>query len=292
MLKNIAILGAHGQLGKSFQDLSLFIEKYNMLFFSKNQLDIRNDKLIKYFIDKHKIDCIINCAAYTAVDLAENEMEKASILNYECVKILAKLAKQNGLKFIHISTDYVFDGQTNSPYKENDMTNPLSIYGKTKLKGEQAIMEIAPKNTIIIRTSWLYSGYGKNFVKTMQNLGRQRGELEVVFDQIGTPTYARDLAEVIVNILPAIQNEKPEIYHYSNEGVASWYDFAKEIMKLSQLDCNIKPIESKDFPTLAPRPYYSVLNKQKIKEKFHIKIPYWKDSLERCISILQKDGVL
>lgn len=286
MLKNIAILGSHGQLGKSFQDLSLFIEKYNMLFFSKNQLDIRNDNLIKYFIDKYKINCIINCAAYTAVDLAENEMEKASILNYECVKILAKIVKQYELKFIHISTDYVFDGITNSPYKENDITNPLSVYGKTKLRGEQAIMEIAPKNTIIIRTSWLYSGYGKNFVKTMQNLGRQRKELDVVFDQIGTPTFARDLAEVILNILPAIQNEKPEIYHYSNEGVASWYDFAKEIMKLSRLNCSIKPIESKDFPTLAPRPYYSVLNKQKIKEKFHIEIPYWKDSLERCISIL------
>lgn len=286
MLKNIAILGSHGQLGKSFQDLPLFIEKYNMLFFSKNQLDIRNDKLIKYFIDKYKINCIINCAAYTAVDLAENEMEKASILNYECVKILAKIVKQYELKFIHISTDYVFDGQTNSPYKENDITNPLSVYGKTKLRGEQAIMEIAPKNTIIIRTSWLYSGYGKNFVKTIQNLGRQRKELDVVFDQIGTPTFARDLAEIILNILPVIQNEKPEIYHYSNEGVASWYDFAKEIMKLSRLNCSIKPIESKDFPTLAPRPYYSVLNKQKIKEKFHIEIPYWKDSLERCISIL------
>lgn len=290
MLENILVIGKNGQLAS---EIRYFCKnKYNFIFKGKEELNLQNEEKLYKIIQEDNIKTIINCAAYTAVDLAEKEIEKASILNYECVEILAKLVKQYDLKFIHTSTDYVFDGKTNIPYKENDITNPLSIYGKTKLKGEQVIMEIAPRNTIIIRTSWLYSSYGKNFVKTMQNLGRQREGLGVVFDQIGTPTYARDLAEVIVNILPAIQNEKPEIYHYSNEGVASWYDFAKEIMKLSQLDCNIKPIESKDFPTLAPRPYYSVLNKQKIKEKFHIEIPYWKDSLERCISILQKDGVL
>ncbi|HEB9308145.1 TPA: dTDP-4-dehydrorhamnose reductase [Campylobacter coli] len=290
MLENILVIGKNGQLAS---EIRYFCKnKYNFIFKGKEELNLQNEEKLYKIIQEDNIKTIINCAAYTAVDLAEKEIEKASILNYECVEILAKLVKQHDLKFIHTSTDYVFDGKTNIPYKENDTTNPLSVYGKTKLKGEQVIMEIAPRNTIIIRTSWLYSSYGKNFVKTMQNLGRQREGLGVVFDQIGTPTYARDLAEVIVNILPAIQNEKPEIYHYSNEGVASWYDFAKEIMKLSQLDCNIKPIESKDFPTLAPRPYYSVLNKQKIKEKFHIEIPYWKDSLERCISILQKDGVL
>ncbi len=290
MLENILVIGKNGQLAS---EIRYFCKnKYNFIFKGKEELNLQNEEKLYKIIQEDNIKTIINCAAYTAVDLAEKEIEKASILNYECVEILAKLVKQYDLKFIHTSTDYVFDGKTNIPYKENDTTNPLSVYGKTKLKGEQVIMEIAPRNTIIIRTSWLYSSYGKNFVKTMQNLGRQREGLGVVFDQIGTPTYARDLAEVIVNILPAIQNEKPEIYHYSNEGVASWYDFAKEIMKLSQLDCNIKPIESKDFPTLAPRPYYSVLNKQKIKEKFHIEIPYWKDSLERCISILQKDGVL
>lgn len=290
MLENILVIGKNGQLAS---EIRYFCKnKYNFIFKGKEELNLQNEEKLYKIIQEDNIKTIINCAAYTAVDLAEKEIEKANILNYECVEILAKLVKQHDLKFIHTSTDYVFDGKTNIPYKENDTTNPLSVYGKTKLKGEQVIMEIAPRNTIIIRTSWLYSSYGKNFVKTMQNLGRQREGLGVVFDQIGTPTYARDLAEVIVNILPAIQNEKPEIYHYSNEGVASWYDFAKEIMKLSQLDCNIKPIESKDFPTLAPRPYYSVLNKQKIKEKFHIEIPYWKDSLERCISILQKDGVL
>ena len=286
MLENILVIGKNGQLAS---EIRYFCKnKYNFIFKGKEELNLQNEEKLYKIIQEDNIKVIINCAAYTAVDLAENEMEEASILNYECVEILAKLAKEYGLKFVHISTDYVFDGKTNIPYKENDTTNPLGIYGKTKLKGEQAIIEIAPKNTIIIRTSWLYSSYGKNFVKTMQNLGRQREELGVVFDQIGTPTYAKDLAEVIVNILPAIQNEKPEIYHYSNEGVASWYDFAKEIMKLSQLDCNIKPIESKDFPTLAPRPYYSVLNKQKIKEKFNIQIPYWKDSLRECIRQMQK----
>ncbi|MFG5086329.1 dTDP-4-dehydrorhamnose reductase [Campylobacter lari] len=290
MLENILVIGKNGQLAS---EIRFFCKnKCNFIFKGKEELNLQNEDKMYKIIEENNIKTIINCAAYTAVDLAEKEIEKASILNYECVEILAKLVKQHDLKFIHTSTDYVFDGKTNIPYKENDITNPLSVYGKTKLKGEQVIMEIAPRNTIIIRTSWLYSSYGKNFVKTMQNLGTQREGLGIVFDQIGTPTYARDLAEVIVNILPAIQNEKPEIYHYSNEGVASWYDFAKEIMKLSQLDCDIKPIESKDFPTLAPRPYYSVLNKQKIKEKFHIEIPYWKDSLERCISILQKDGVL
>ncbi|EKI8068917.1 dTDP-4-dehydrorhamnose reductase [Campylobacter coli] len=293
MNKNIAILGSNGQLGKTFRELfSLFEKKYNAYFFDKTQLNIQDKNLLEYFIDKYKFDYIINCAAYTDVNLAEVEQEKAYILNHNSVKNIADLAKKYNLTFIHISTDYVFDGKSYIPYKEDDKTKPLNIYGESKLRGERAIIDIKPKNTIILRTSWLYSNYKGNFVHTIRNLGKKRDEIDVVFDQIGTPTYARDLAEVIVNILPAIQNEKPEIYHYSNEGVASWYDFAKEIMKLSQLDCNIKPIESKDFSTLAPRPYYSVLNKQKIKEKFHIEIPYWKDSLERCINILQKDGVL
>ncbi|HEC1758834.1 TPA: dTDP-4-dehydrorhamnose reductase [Campylobacter lari] len=290
MLENVLVIGKNGQLAIEIKHC--YQNKYNFIFKGKEEIDLQDEENLHKIINENNIKIIINCAAYTAVDLAESEIEKADILNYKCVEILAKLAKQYELKFVHISTDYVFDGKTNTPYNENDETNPLGIYGKTKLKGEQAIMEVTPKNTIIIRTSWLYSSYGKNFVKTMQNLGRQRKELRVVFDQIGSPTYARDLAETILNILPVIQNEKPEIYHYSNEGVASWYDFTKEIMKISQIDCNVKPIESKDFPTLASRPSYSVLNKQKIKEKFHIEIPYWKDSLEKCISILQKGDIL
>ncbi|EAL0984927.1 dTDP-4-dehydrorhamnose reductase, partial [Campylobacter coli] len=248
--------------------------------------------LLEYFIDKYKFDYIINCAAYTDVNLAEVKQKEAYMLNYNSVENIADLTKKYNLTFIHISTDYVFDGKSCTPYKENDKTKPLNVYGKSKLRGEQVIVDINPKNTIVIRTSWLYSNYKGNFVHTVRNLGKKKGEINVVYDQIGTPTYARDLAEVILNILPYIQNDKPEIYHYSNEGIASWYDFAKEIMKLSQLGCNIKPIESKDFLALAPRPSYSVLNKQKIKEKFHIEIPYWRDSLEKCISMLQKDDIL
>ncbi|HEC1745670.1 TPA: dTDP-4-dehydrorhamnose reductase [Campylobacter lari] len=293
MNKNIAILGSNGQLGKTFQELSsLYKKKCSMFFFDKTQLNIQDKNLLEYFIDKYKFDYIINCAAYTDVNLAEVKYKEAYMFNYNSVENMADLAKKYNLTFIHISTDYVFDGKSCTPYKEDDKTKPLNVYGKSKLRGEQAIIDIKPKNTIIIRTSWLYSNYKGNFVHTIRSLGKKKEEINVIYDQIGTPTYARDLAEVILNILPYIQNDKPEIYHYSNEGIASWYDFAKEIMKLSQLDCNIKPIESKDFLALAPRPSYSVLNKQKIKEKFHIEIPYWRDSLEKCISMLQKDDIL
>lgn len=293
MNRSIAILGSNGQLGKTFQELSgLYKKKYSMFFFDKTQLNIQDKNLLEYFIDKYKFNYVINCAAYTDVNLAEVEQEKAYMLNYNSVENIADLAKKYNLTFIHISTDYVFDGKSCTPYKENDAVNPLNVYGKSKLRGEQAVIDVKPKNTIIIRTSWLYSNYKGNFVYTIRSLGKKKEEINVIYDQIGAPTYARDLAEVILNILPYIQNDKPEIYHYSNEGIASWYDFAKEIMKLSQLDCNIKPIESKDFLALAPRPSYSVLNKQKIKEKFHIEIPYWRDSLEKCIGMLQKDGIL
>ncbi|APA52069.1 dTDP-4-dehydrorhamnose reductase [Campylobacter coli] len=293
MNRSIAILGSNGQLGKTFQELSsLYKKKYSMFFFDKTQINIQDKNLLEYFIDKYKFDYIINCAAYTDVNLAEVKQKEAYMLNYNSVENIADLTKKYNLTFIHISTDYVFDGKSCTPYKENDKTKPLNVYGKSKLRGEQVIVDINPKNTIVIRTSWLYSNYKGNFVHTVRNLGKKKGEINVVYDQIGTPTYARDLAEVILNILPYIQNDKPEIYHYSNEGIASWYDFAKEIMKLSQLGCNIKPIESKDFLALAPRPSYSVLNKQKIKEKFHIEIPYWRDSLEKCISMLQKDDIL
>ncbi|MBT0821391.1 dTDP-4-dehydrorhamnose reductase [Campylobacter lari] len=293
MNRSIAILGSNGQLGKTFQELSsLYKKKYSMFFFDKTQLNIQDKNLLEYFIDKYKFDYIVNCAAYTDVNLAEVKQKEAYMFNYNSVENIADLAKKYNLTFIHISTDYVFDGKSYTPYKEDDKTKPLNIYGESKLRGEQAIIDVKPKNTIIIRTSWLYSNYKGNFVYTIRSLGKKKEEINVIYDQIGTPTYARDLAEVILNILPYIQNDKPEIYHYSNEGIASWYDFAKEIMKLSQLDCNIKPIESKDFLALAPRPSYTVLNKQKIKEKFHIEIPYWRDSLEKCISILQKDDIL
>ena len=199
------------------------------------------------------------------------------------MKYLAQIAKDKNIKLIHVSTDYVFDGTNCKPYVESDPVNPQSVYGQTKLDGEEAMLAIDPKNSIIIRTSWVYSSFGNNFVKTMLRLGKDRDELGVIYDQVGTPTYARDLAKAILEIVTKIKNEKVEIYNYSNEGVLSWYDFAKEIMKMAKLDCKINPIETKEYPTPATRPHYSILNKSKIKEQFSITIPYWKDSLDECL---------
>jgi len=199
---------------------------------------------------------------------------------------LAQIAKDKNIQLIHISTDYVFDGKNFKPYSEDDTINPQNIYGQTKLDGENAIKEINPQNSIIIRTSWVYSSFGINFVKTMLKLGKQKEELGVIFDQVGTPTYSRDLAKTILDIIPKIQNSKLEIYHYSNEGAISWYDFAKEIMKMAKLNCKINPIETYQYPTPASRPYYSILNKAKIKKDFDITIPYWKDSLDKCLKVL------
>jgi dTDP-4-dehydrorhamnose reductase len=196
------------------------------------------------------------------------------------------LSNEFGIKLIHISTDYVFDGTNYKPYTEDDATSPQSVYGKTKLDGERAIQEISPANSIIIRTSWVYSSFGANFVKTMLRLGKEKESLGVIFDQVGTPTYAKDLAKAILEILPKINNGKTEIYNYSNEGVLSWYDFAKEIMKMAKLDCKINPIETYQYPTPASRPHYSILNKAKIKKEFNIEIPYWKDGLDDCLKRL------
>ena len=251
-------------------------------------MDIANESEIKDFVNNKKIKIIINCAAYTAVDKAEEDSVNANLINHLAVKNLATIAKENNIKLIHISTDYVFDGKNYKPYNEDDFTNPQSVYGKTKLDGENAIKEINPKNSIIIRTSWVYSSFGNNFVKTMLRLGEQKDELGVIFDQIGTPTYAKDLAKTIFDILPKINNDVVEIYHYSSDGAISWYDFAKEIMKMTKLDCQINPIETKDYPTPAKRPHYSLLNKSKIKQEFDILIPYWKDSLKECLTMITK----
>jgi dTDP-4-dehydrorhamnose reductase len=251
-------------------------------------LDLSSPKdIANYFSDK-AFNYIINCAAYTAVDKAEKEFEMADSINHLAVRELAKISKAKNISLIHISTDYVFNGKKNSPYNEDDSTEPLNVYGKTKLLGEKAILEIAPPNAIIIRTSWLYSSFGNNFVKSMLKFGSERESLNVVFDQVGTPTYARDLAHAILDILPQIKNITPAIYHYANEGVASWYDFTKEIFKKSNLKCEVKPITKDLYPTPAERPHFSVLNKSKIKNEFGVKIPYWKDSLEDCLIILKK----
>ncbi|SFV68490.1 dTDP-4-dehydrorhamnose reductase [hydrothermal vent metagenome] len=282
---NVLVTGSSGQVGSELKVLS-FNYSYNFFFTNKEALDISNLLSINDFIEINSIDIIINCAAYTAVDMADKEMELADKINNKAVHYLAKIAKERAIKLVHISTDYIFDGKNFRPYVESDKPNPINIYGKTKRNGEKAMQEINPCNSIIIRTSWVYSSFGTNFVKNMLRLGKERDSLGVIFDQIGTPTYARDLAKVILDILPQIENKKLEIYNYSNEGVLSWYDFAKEIMKMAKIECKINPIETKEYPSPVKRPYYSLLNKEKIKNKFNIQIPFWKDSLDTCLKVM------
>ncbi|WP_150464009.1 dTDP-4-dehydrorhamnose reductase [Francisella sp. XLW-1] len=290
---NVLITGSNGQLGSELKELvsnsKLEIQNHTFIFADSKLLDITDHQAVKKFIVDNDIKFIINCAAYTAVDKAETDIEMADKINHLAVANIAKIAKEYDIKLVHVSTDYVFDGHNYRPYLEGDQTNPQGVYGASKLAGEQAILDINPKDSIIIRTSWVYSYYGNNFVKTMLRLGRERDSLGVIYDQVGTPTYAKDLAKAILDILPKIQNSKFKIYNYSNEGVTSWYDFAKEIMSIAKLDCQINPIETVDYPTPAKRPHYSVLNKSKIKFDFDIKILYWKDSLKDCITRILSD---
>ncbi len=282
----ILVTGSNGQVGSELVSLSKAYKQYDFTFIDRNQLDLSNTEAItKYFSDK-TFDVIINCAAYTAVDKAESESELADKINHQAVRTIAHIAKEQNITFIHISTDYVFDGKNNRPYIETDPTNPVSVYGKTKLAGEEAIFNISPVKTIIIRTSWVYSSLGNNFVKSMLRLGRERESLGVIFDQVGTPTYAHDLAKMILEIIPSVQNKSPVIFNYSNEGVTSWYDFAKEIFDHSGIQCVLNPITTAEYPTPAARPNYSLLNKNKIKNEFKITIPHWKDSLKECLYML------
>ena len=282
---NILVTGSNGQLGSEIKELSSNYF-YNFFFTDRNSIDITSKDSIRSFCQTNNINVIINCAAYTAVDKAELDELNADLVNRKAVKKLALVSSELNIKLIHISTDYVFDGRNFKPYCEEFQTNPQGVYGKTKLDGENEMRDINPKNSIIIRTSWVYSSFGNNFVKTMLRLGREKESLGVIFDQVGTPTYARDLALTILDIIPKITNEKVEIYNYSNEGVLSWYDFAKEIMKMAKLDCKINPIETFQYPTPAKRPHYSLLNKSKIKSTFNIEVPYWKDSLDECLKIM------
>ncbi|MEA2029626.1 MAG: dTDP-4-dehydrorhamnose reductase [Campylobacterota bacterium] len=284
-MKNILVTGGNGQLGSEIQVLSTNSND-NFFFTDVAELDITNIDAIKAFVADKQIDIIINCAAYTAVDRAEEDRGLADKVNHLAVQYLSEVAKANDIALVHVSTDYVFGGQNYRPYLESDPTSPNGVYGQTKLDGEKAMMEINPKNSLIIRTAWVYSSFGANFVKTMLKLGKDRDQLTVIYDQVGSPTYARDLAGAILDILPELQSDSVEIYNYSNEGVLSWYDFAKEIMKMAKIECNVSPIETKDYPTPATRPHYSLLNKAKIKEKFNITIPYWKDSLDSCLKEL------
>ena len=279
---NVLVTGSSGQVGNEIKAISSDYS-YNFFFTDRNNIDITSKDSIKEFCKTNNINVIINCAAYTAVDKAQSDEINADLINRKAVKKLALVSQELNIKLIHISTDYVFDGKNFKPYCEEFQTNPQSIYGKTKLDGENEMRDINPKNSIIIRTSWIYSYYGNNFVKTMLRLGKEKEELGVIFDQIGTPTYAKDLAKIILDIVPQIDNQKVEIYNYSNEGVLSWYDFAKEIMKMAKLNCKINPIETYQYPTPAKRPHFSLLNKNKIKTTFNIEIPYWKDGLDDCL---------
>ena len=286
----VLITGSNGQLGSEIKELVTNYKKVDFIFKDLPELDICNFKALQAFIIDHKINAVINCAAYTAVDKAEEESIIATKVNYEGVlNIVNALAKVNG-KLIHISTDYVFDGDHFLPYKELDPVSPIGVYGETKRAGELAVLKSAI-DSVVIRTSWLYSSYGNNFVKTMLRLGIQKENLGVIFDQVGTPTYARDLAKTCLEILTGVNSAKisknGNLYHYSNEGVASWYDFAVAIMEFGKVDCQVKPIQTKDYPTLAKRPHFSVLNKTKIKTDFEIEIPYWRDALVSCINKLE-----
>ena len=280
---NILITGAKGQLGLSFQKISPNYSKHSFLFTDLPETDITSRSKLESLVQKHKIEAIVNCAAYTAVDKAETEKELAFHINTYGPKILAEVSKEYNLKLIHISTDYVFDGASTSPIKETYPTNPLGVYGQSKLEGELAIAAVGC-DVVVVRTAWLYSEFGNNFVKTMIRLGKEKDTLSVVYDQVGTPTYATDLALAVMQI---IDNgfKGHHLYHYSNEGVLSWYDFAHEIFALSKMKVHVNPIESDQYPTPAKRPAYSVLSKEKIKS-IGIIVPYWKESLTQCLSIL------
>lgn len=283
-MNNILVTGSNGQLGSELRVLASNLGNDNNFFFSDAEiLDITKHAEVEKFINANNINTIINCAAYTAVDKAEEQAFIANKVNHLAVAFLATIAKQKKIKLIHISTDYVFDGTNHKPYLESDTPNPQSVYGKTKLDGEQAILRINPENTIIIRTSWVYSIYGNNFVKTMLRLAKERDEISVVSDQIGSPTNAADLAQTILTILPKINNKSVELFHYSNEGVCSWFDFANAIFILSHSDIKVNPIATHKYPTPAKRPHYSVLSKNKIKEVYQIEIPFWKNSLSNII---------
>ena len=287
-MTEILVTGANGQLGSELQKLSGNFP-YKFHFTDVDVLDITNTDSLAEYCKNLNISFIINCAAYTAVDKAESQTEKAYNINQNAVKNLVNLAKTKNAALIHISTDYVFDGSANVPYREDAQVNPQSAYGKTKLEGEKEALKY--DKSIIIRTSWLYSTFGNNIVKTILKLSKERSELKFVFDQVGTPTYAEDLAKAIYSIIEKAEKEeiKTSIFHYSNEGVCSWFDVAWEILNYTHSSCKVFPIESGAYPLPAKRPSYSVLNKQKIKDNFAIEIPYWKNSLYKCINELNKN---
>jgi len=282
----LLITGSNGQLGSEIKELASGYKNLECVFKDLPELDICDAEVLNTFIIDQHINAVINCAGYTAVDKAEEEALIAQKVNSEGVLNLANALKKVDGKLIHISTDYVFDGNHSQPYKESDPVSPIGVYGQTKRAGELAVLN-GSIDAIVIRTSWLYSKYGNNFVTTMLRLGNEKKSLQVVSDQKGTPTFAKDLAKTCLDILSDASStkisKKGSLYHYSNEGVTSWYDFASAIMEISNIDCQVIPIETKDYPTQARRPIYSVLDKSKIKSDFKVTIPHWRDSLTNCI---------
>jgi dTDP-4-dehydrorhamnose reductase len=288
----ILVIGKNGQLGKSIHKCVTNNEKTEeFVFIGREDLDLSiNDNIASYF-DYNNFDVIINCAAYTTVDKAEEEEVLANQINNLAVAQLAKIAKRQQSKFIHISTDYVFDGESDRSYTETDAANPVNIYGKTKLAGERVLKEIMPNDAIIIRTSWVYSEYGNNFVKTMLRLGEERGELSVVSDQRGSPTYATDLANAVLDIVQKVAfkevGQETQVYHYSNFGEISWYEFAQEIFRLQKLECRVNPVLTDQYKTSARRPKNTLMDKTKIEEMFDLHIVPWKVSLKKCLTFIQ-----
>lgn len=286
-MKNVLITGANGQLGNEMRLLGEKNTGYHYYFTDVAELDICDEKAVAAYIEEHLIDIVVNCAAYTTVDKAEDNVELCDRLNHLAPGYLAKAIQFRGGALIQVSTDYVFDGSAHVPYGEGQSTCPDSVYGSTKLAGEQEALKYC-SSTVIIRTAWLYSAFGNNFVKTMLRLGKERESLGVVFDQVGTPTYARDLAAAIFTILD--KGIVPGVYHFSNEGVCSWYDFTKMIFRLAGItSCQVKPLHTCEYPAKANRPHYSVLDKTLIKETYGVEIPYWVDSLQECVQKLLTD---
>jgi len=292
----ILVTGKNGQVGQSIQNIvnktsNTNMKNYQFVFVGRDELDLSKVSSIEAYFEKNKFDVAINCAAYTNVEQAEGDEYDASLINHLAVKEIATIAKNKNMKLIHISTDFVFDGNKSKPYIETDTTSPINIYGKTKLAGEFSAISIMKFNAVVFRSSWIYSEFGNNFVDTIIRNATLKGQLQIISDQFGTPTYANDLAQTIINILAEDKFNMPEmpseIYHYSNEGECSWFDFAKEIVDILQIDCNLSPITSDDYPQLAKRPKYSVLSKKKISEEFDLNINYWKDSLKSCLQNLK-----
>ncbi len=283
-MTTILITGSNGQLGNEMQQAAVRFPDFNYIYTDVAELDICDKSALDAFVKANNVNVIVNCAAYTAVDKAEDDVELCYKINRDAVRNIAEVATENKVKVVHVSTDYVFDGTNYLPYTEDMPVCPATVYGKSKLEGEQVLLENC-RESVILRTAWLYSSFGNNFVKTMIKLGTERDSLGVIFDQVGSPTYAADLADAILQLL---SNETfvPGIYHFSDEGVCSWYDFTKTIHRMANITCDVKPIETKDYPARTPRPHFSVMNKGKIKSTYGISIPHWEVSLEKCIGLL------